>query len=384
MANIPIYPGSSSFIPGNTPFGFYDYDYDFQIDADKIVTFCARRLGYPLVDVELQDLNFYTAFEEAITTYGNEVYAYKVRQDYLDIEGFTTSSALNHSLIRPNQGGIIRISEQYGIEANVGGDVNFYSGSIVLREHVQDYDLNEWAASQSLSGQDVTITRLFRNQIPASVRYLDPYIGAGNEYLNILNDFGWANYGIANTATLYPIYFDIQKIQEIEMNDLVRRSQISFELRNNKLRLFPKPGEEENGVNLWFEYYLKSEKNTPIAPSGSGLVTNVSNVPFANPIYGQINSIGRQWIFEYTLALCKEMLGYIRGKYSTIPIPNSEVTLNQSDLINAATAEKTALVEKLKLYLEETSREKILERKSLETDARLKELQQTPYLIYIG
>jgi hypothetical protein len=78
------------------------------------------------------------------------------------------------------------------------------------------------------------------------------------------------------------------------------------------------------------------------------------------------------------------MLGYIRGKYSTIPIPNSEITLNQSDLINAATAEKTALVEKLKLYLEETSREKILERKSLETDARLKELQQTPYLIYIG
>ena len=114
------------------------------------------------------------------------------------------------------------------------------------------------------------------------------------------------------------------------------------------------------------------------------MVTNVSNVPFANPIYGQINSIGRQWVFEYTLALCKEILGYIRGKYSTIPIPNSEVTLNQGDLIAAATAEKTALVEKLKLYLEETSREKILERKSLETYDRLKELQQTPYLIYIG
>ena len=203
-------------------------------------------------------------------------------------------------------------------------------------------------------------------------------------YLNVLNDFGWANYGIANTSTLYPIYFDIQKMQQIEMNDYVRRSHISFELRNNKLRLFPKPTQEEEGVKLWFEYTLKSEKNSPIAPSGSGLVTNVSNVPYTNPVYTQINSVGRQWIFEYTLALCKEMLGYIRGKYTTVPIPGSEVTLNQADLIAAATTEKQALIDKLKLYLEETSREKIMERKSLEVDYKQKELQQVPFLIYIG
>ena len=384
MANIPIYPGSSSFTQGSTPFGFYDQDYQFQIDADKVTTFCARRLGYPLVDVELQDVNFYAAFEEAITTYGNEIYAYKIRQDYLDLEGFSTASSFNHTLIRPNMGTVIRISEQYGIEAGVGGDVNFYTSSINLQYDVQDYDLNVWAASQSLSGNNVTITRIFRNQIPSAVRYLDPYIGAGNEYLNVLNDFGWANYGIANTSTLYPIYFDIQKMQQIEMNDYVRRSHISFELRNNKLRLFPKPTQEEEGVKLWFEYTLKSEKNSPIAPSGSGLVTNVSNVPYTNPVYTQINSVGRQWIFEYTLALCKEMLGYIRGKYTTVPIPGSEVTLNQADLIAAATTEKQALIDKLKLYLEETSREKIMERKSLEVDYKQKELQQVPFLIYIG
>jgi len=78
MANIPIWPGSSSFIPGNTPFGFYDNDYAFQIDADKVAKFCAQRLGYPIMEVELQDIHFYTAFEEAITTYGNELYAYKI------------------------------------------------------------------------------------------------------------------------------------------------------------------------------------------------------------------------------------------------------------------------------------------------------------------
>ncbi len=126
MANIPIYPGSSSFFPGNTPFGFYDNDYQFQMDADKVVKFCAYRLGYPLVEIELQDLNFYTAFEEAITTYGNELYAYKVQQDYLSLEGASANSNLNHALITPNFAGMVRLSHQYGEEAGVGGKTTWY------------------------------------------------------------------------------------------------------------------------------------------------------------------------------------------------------------------------------------------------------------------
>ena len=111
--NIPIWPGSSSFFPGETPFGFYDYDYQFQTDADKVTTFCARRLGYPIMEVELQDLNFYAAFEEAITTYGNELYAYQVRDNMLSLEGAPTSSNLNNALITPNMATIIRLSQQY-------------------------------------------------------------------------------------------------------------------------------------------------------------------------------------------------------------------------------------------------------------------------------
>ena len=85
MASVSIWPGSSSFFPGNTPFGFYDNDYQFQIDADKVARFCAQRLGYPLVDIELQDLNFYTAFEQAVTTYGNELYAFTLRDNMLSV-----------------------------------------------------------------------------------------------------------------------------------------------------------------------------------------------------------------------------------------------------------------------------------------------------------
>jgi hypothetical protein len=380
--NIPIYPGSSSFYPGDTPFGFYDNDYEFQQDADKVALFCARRLGYPLVDIELQNLNFYAAFEMAVTTYGNEVFAYKLRQDYLSLEGAPTTLDLNNSLVTPNLNTIIKISEQYGSEAGVGGNVDYRTGSIDLIEGVQDYDLNSWAVSNNILSGDLEVKRVFYKSSPAIARYFDPYAGTGIGMMNFVDSFGWGSYSPAINFMLMPLSFDLQKIQNIEMHGMVRRSNFSFELVNNKLRIFPIPRRE---IPLYFHYILKSDRllNT-IDTSASGSITNVSNAPYNNPSYHKINSIGRSWIFEYTLAICKEMLGYIRGKYSTIPIPNSNVTLNQSDLITAASAEKTALIERLRQYLDDTSREKLLERRSLESDFRQKELNQIPYLIYIG
>ena len=121
--NIPIWPGSSSFQPGETPFGFYDNDLQFQADADKFALFASRRLGYPIVDIELQDLNFYAAFEQALTIYGNEVYSFKLRDNYLSLEGAPTSSNLNNAIITPNMANIIRTSEMYGSEAGVGGNL---------------------------------------------------------------------------------------------------------------------------------------------------------------------------------------------------------------------------------------------------------------------
>ena len=385
MANATIWPGSSSFFPGDTPFGFYDYDYQFQTDADKVADFCAKRLGYPLSDVELQPIHLYTAFEEAVTAYGNEVYAYKVRQDYLDVEGSATGSNLNNTLIQPNMASIIRMSEQYGEEAGVGGNVTWYTGSLTVSENVQDYDMDAWAAaSASLdTGDSIEIKRVFYQAPPAIVRYFDPYAGTGTGMMNLLDTFGWGNYSPAINFLLMPINYDLQKIQAIEFNDQIRKSQYSFELRNNQLRLFPIP--TIAGGKLFFEYIKKSDRQNPAADSGvPSPVTNVSNVPYGNPTYKLINSIGRQWIFEYTLSLAKEMLGYIRGKYGTVPIPGAEVTLNSADLITAATAEKNALVERLRAYLEETSREKLLERRAAESDYKQKELSQAPYYIYIG
>ena len=381
--NIPIWTGVSTFASGQTPFGFYDSDTDFSTDANKVADFCARRLGYPLADVELQSGSFFTAFEEAVTTYGNELYAYKVRENYLSLENSSTILPSNGKVLKPNMAGIVRISEQYGEEAGVGGTITYYSGSIALTSSKQSYDMHAWAQTHANieSNDGIEIKRIFYEAPPAITRYFDPYAGTGTGMIDMMDSFGWGSYSPAINFLMMPLNYDLQVMQAIELNDQIRRSNYSFELVNNQLKIFPIP--KVTGNHLWFEYIKKSERQNPYL-EGINKVTNVSEVPFENPTYTGINSIGRQWIFEYTLAISKEMLGYIRGKYSTIPIPDSDVTLNQSDLISSATDTKNALIERLRTYFDETSRRSLLERRKDEGEFLKQELNNVPYTIYVG
>lgn len=376
--NIPIYPGSSSFYTGSTPFGFYDNDPQFQIDADKVVTFCARRLGYPIMDVELQDLNFYAAFEEAITTYGNELYSYQLRDNLLDVMNTPTSSNLNNAIITPSFANLVRLSQQYASEAGVGGNITYYSGSIPLTASIQDYDLGQWAIENNITG-GIEIKRIFYQPIPAVNQVFNLNLFSGLGGVPAVGTYGLFG---ATGFLMYPTSLLIQTAQAIEMQNQTALPDYTFELINNKLRIFPIP--PQDGHSLWFQYLKLEDRINSIVQQVSGSITNPSNAGYNNPTYSQINSIGRQWIFEYTLSLCKEILGYVRGKYTQVPIPNNNVTLNQSDLISAATAEKAALLERLRLYLDETSKQKLLERKSLESDYRVKEISYSPLTIFIG
>jgi hypothetical protein len=403
MANIPIYSGSSNFIAASasyaagtgsspTPFGFYDNDPEFQTDANKVTNFCARRLGWPIENVELQDINFWSAFEEAVTVYGNELYAYQVRENMLNLEGLPiTTPVLNNTQITPNMGNIIRISEQYGTETGVGGNVNWYSGSVILTGSVQDYNLDDWAEANGISGSQLEIKRVFYQGVPASADYYyGGGIGLGAGWGGFFGGLGGvAGYGMGTNWFVTPLSYNVGAIQEVELADTILASAFSFELINNKLRIFPCPTEYDTGVHFWFQYLLKNERLedsllSGSGVSGSGYVTNVSNVPYANPIYSQINSIGRAWIFEYTLAITKEMLGYVRNKYSTIPIPGAEVTLNGGDLIVSAQTTKDALIARLREYFNETSRQSMLERRAAEADFSQTELNKTPMTIFIG
>jgi len=389
MADIPVYAGSSSFFPGDTAFGFYDYQYDFQTDADKVVTFVTRRLGWPIEVVELQPIQIYTCFEEAVTVYGNEVYQFQVRENMLSMEGNPTGSGpFNQKLINPSLGGMIKIAENYGEEAGVGGNVTWYSGSIQLSRGIQSYDLNKWAQeSGSLDpGDYIEVKKVYYEAPPAALRYFDPYVGTGYSYEGLLNSFGFGAYSPAITFLLMPLFFDLQRIQAIELNDQIRKASFSFEIQNNQLKIFPIP---LMPYRLWFLYVKGSERDSVLGGRDAAgnvaenLITNPSNVPYLNPNYNYINSIGRMWVYQYTLALCRELLGYVRGKYSSVPIPGSEVTLNQDALLADARTTKEALLAELRLQLEEAGKQKQIERQALNAENLNKSLNHVPLGFFI-
>ena len=378
MASIPIWPGSSSFFPGETPFGFYDSDSEFQTSADKVSTWCAQRLGYPIVDIELQAVNFFTAFEEAVTTYSQYVYQYKIKENIGSLEGASTGSDLNNQYVQPNMGNTITVAQQYGTEGGSGGNVEYKTGSIQITQGKQRYSLKELFTSESGSMQ---IQRIYHYAPPAIVRYFDPYAGTGTGIQSLMETFGFGNFSPGVNFMLMPMYFDILKVQAIELNDQIRKSAYSFELiDNDRLKLFPIPTRNQK---MYFDYIVEDDRNNPIKNTSKGLITDVSNVPYVNIVYNTINAPSKQWIYRYTLALTKEMLANIRGKYSTIPIPGSEVTTNATELRSEATAEKASLIEELKLILEESSRSKYLERQANEAQHVQDTFGKVPFPIYI-
>ena len=382
MANIPIWPGSSSFFPGDTPFGFYDTDTQFQSDADKVADWCVRRLGYPLVDIELQALNLFTCFEEAINEYGSQLYHFQIINSFHTLEGTATGSNLNNNIITPNLGNTINIAEQYGSEADgAGGNYKLEKGTLNVVAGQQSYDLMTDVGSTISGSEAVYLKKVYHYQPAAINRYFDPYAGTGTGIQSLMQSFGFGNYSPGVNFMLMPMYFDILKIQAIELNDHIRKSGYHFDVEDNRyLKLFPIP---TSNYTLHYEYQLKSVANNPVKDPTGG-ITNMSNVPYTNPTYKYINEPGRQWIRRYALALAKEMLGSVRGKYQSVPIPGDTTTLDFGRLLSEAAAEKAALIEELKTFLEETTRVKQLERQNQEAQLTQETFYKVPYPIYIG
>ena len=380
MANIAIWGGSSTFTTGSTPFGFYDTDTEFQTDADKVAKFCASRLGYPLMDVELDSGSFYTCFEEAVTTYGNEVFKYKITENYLNYEGGLTGSSVNNRIVEPTLNKPIQIAKNYGTEAGVGGNVQKYTGSLALSASQQTYDLDAWATAEGITGS-IEIRKVFYEAPPAIQRYFDPYAGTGTGIQSLMSAFDFGSFSPGVNFMLMPISYDMALLQGIEFNDQIRKSSYSFEIVANQLRIFPVPTATGS---LFFEYYKEDDKSKLSFDDSLNKITNVAEVPYDNPTYSFINSVGRQWIFRYTLSLAKEMLAYVRGKYGTVPIPGSEATLNQADLLADARTEKTELITSLRDMLDATSRGNQLEAQAKEAEDLQNTLKSVPMTIYVG
>jgi hypothetical protein len=265
-------------------------------------------LGYPIVEIELQDVQFYACYEEAITEYSAQVNQFNIRDNMLALQGQETGSGdtktdLTHRKLTPTIGRNIQLAEQYGSEAGVGGTVDYKSGSIEITSGSQVYDLDALWAQVSESGNSIEVRKVFYEASPAVTRYFDPYAGTGDGSYNMLDSFGWGNNSPAVQFMMMPMYADLLKVQAIEFNDQIRKSAYSFQLRNNKLRIFPNP---TNAYTLHFDYIVKKDRNNTLQGTSDGVITDFSNAPFNNMTFANINEVGKQWIKKYGLALCKD------------------------------------------------------------------------------
>ncbi len=383
---IPIWPGSASFFPGDTPFGIYDNDNNFQGDIEKTSEWCAKRLGYPIVDIELQDINFFACFEESVTEYSSQVNYYNIKENLLTLKGTATGSDHTHREITPNHGRLITIANSYGAEAGSGGDVTYYSASIAVTQSKQTYDLTDSNLLNLESGtagtDDIEIKRVFYQGTPAMTRYFDPYVGSGYGSDQLLEGFGYGNYSPAVNFLMMPMYDDLLRVQAIEFNDTIRKSAYSFELRNDRLRIFPDPTSD---YTLWIEYVKITDRNNALKNGTvANTISDFSNATYDNMTYSNINDPGKQWIRKYTLALAKELLGNIRSKYSSIPVPGAEVNLDGDTLRSEAAAERENLITQLREDLEAASRRNLLERQKEESEFMSETMNKIPYGIYIG
>jgi hypothetical protein len=394
MANPTIYDGNPGPISGSTPFGFYDNDTEYQNDGPKVANYCARKLGYPVLDVEINDLNIYACFEEAVSIYAEELYQLKIKDNYLTLEGQPTSSLLNNTVVSPNLTNLINISETYGQPAGVGGFVSWKSGSLLMTASQQNYDMYDWAVNtQGMDpGDRLIIQRVMYKAPPAIYGYgygaYYPQLGGAGAWPG-----DWGGYGVgggvgggSNSVTYYPVYWDIMRIQELEMSNTVRLPAWSFELVGTNLKIMPVP--TQGGRNVSIQYCFQSDlmsltENSPYG-ANQGLVANASLAPYGNITYTDINQPGKQWTKEYTAALTSELLGLIRGKYTVVNIPGAETTLNFADLITRGQQMQKDLREKLRLDLEDMSRQKQLERKQSENDSLKDTLINIPIPIFIG
>ena len=380
-----IWPGSSSFSSGNTPYGFYDSDTEFSgsgnHSVDKFSDWAAKRLGYPIIEIEMQDIQFYACYEEAITEYSAQVNQFNIRDNILSLQGQSTGSNITHTKVTNTFGRAIELSEQYGTEAGVGGTIEFRTGSINITSGSQQYDLNAWSAVSESGNGTIEVRKIFYEGSPAITRYFDPYAGTGDGSYNMLDAFGWGNKSPGVSFMMMPMYADMLKIQAIEFNDQIRKSAYSFELVNNKLRIFPNP---TSSYKLRFTYLLKDDRSNTAQGKSTGVVSDISNAPYNNMQFQFINDVGKQWIKKYGLALCKELLGTIRSKYGSIPIPGAETTLDGDTLRTEASTEKEFLMTQLREMLEQMGRKTLLEADKEEAQHLQDKLGKVPIPIFIG
>jgi|TARA_B100000073_G_scaffold39738_1_gene29798 hypothetical protein len=386
-------PTASNQVVGQTPHGIYDSDSEYQTDSLTVCKYVASKLGHPVMQLEFNSGSMYACFEEAVSEYSQQINHYNTKNWMWEHYGNTTtgsnfSSTGSHQAETPNGGmSLFTLSEQYGQAVNVGGNTTMFTGSIVLTGSKQVYDLTSEASLESSistgDGNRLEIQRVF-NEGPAAIsKFYDPFAGTYDN-IELLDSFGFGNVSPAVSYILRPISYDLARANAIETNDLIRKAAYSFELINNKLRIFPKPEDDDAGEKIYFHYYRRNDRVDVTQDYTIDKVSDPSNIPYKFITYSEINSMGRNWIRKYTLALAKELLGIIRSKYASLPLPNGEVSMDGDALKSEGREEKANLLEELSTFLEAVSKKEQATTEQEVANSQQEVLNKAPLKIYIG
>lgn len=353
-----IWDGTSGNVSGSTSLGIYDDDAVFQVEAPKIAKQIAKNLGYPMIQIELDSGSIYSSIEEATLEFSTIVNEYNIQDNIFILKGAPTGSNLSGRNISDNFGRTFEISDKYGTEIGISGDVDWKTNYITLTASVQTYDLNTLLADEYESGSAIKIKRIHHYRMPASQRFFNPLLGTQQ----LMNQFGFGNMGIGVSYLMLPLNMDLLRMQTIEFNDEIRKSAYTFELINNKLKIFPVPTATSK---LWIEYILLEDRFNPLKES-PGKISDYSNIPYNNISYQHITDPGKNWIRKYATSICKGILGQVRGKFGSVPSPENEISLNGSDLMSESQQEKELLITQLREQLEKlTTRSQIEQRREI-------------------
>lgn len=409
-ANILPATGSTTNVAVTLPFGVYSDSTYFLSGAADQVAFTYKKLGGDVLDIELTEGNVYAAYEEAVLEYSYLLNLHQSKNTLSSYLGSTTGSfdevgqiqsgsALSGSDIalrypRYEYGYIKRVTEGLSTEAGLGGTVPIYSASIDTVPGTQDYDLQSIISASSANSSSVpyyqqvqdkriVVRKVFFRTPRAMWRFYGYY--GGFSVVGNMRTYG--QYADDSTFEIVPTWQN--KLQAMAYEDALytRVSHYSYEIFDNNLRLFPKPV-NTSPVKFWVQFTIENQfepwDETGRGENGVKGVNNLNTLPFENLPYENINSIGKQWIRRFALALAKEMLGQIRGKFATVPIPGESVTLNASDLLSQARAEQDQLREELKTILDETTYANLATVDAGLQDSTRKITENVPAGIFVG
>jgi hypothetical protein len=398
---------AASAVAANYPFGIYAADSYFQLGAKDQVNFVYRKLGGNVLDIELTEKNVFAAYEEAVLEYSYIVNIHQAKNALPSALGNTTGTfdqdgeqlstspmtGTNAELRYPkfDFGYSRRVFDGSATEIGMGGTEPIYSASFETVQEQQDYDLQAIIqTSSSLDSVDFTGLVNKKRILVKKVFYKTPHsMWRFYGYYGGLNTIGnlstYGMYGDDSTWEVIPPWQN--KLQAMAYEDAIytRNSHYSYEIKNNKIRVFPLMT-SYGPARFWFTFTIQSDVFTDQSGyvDGTEGINNMNTLPFANIRYKNINSIGKQWIRRFALALCKEMLGQVRGKFATIPIPGNDLTLNASDLLSQAKEEQEKLREELKTVLDEMVYSKVVETQNTIAKAVNEVAQTVPMGIYTG